>query len=263
MPTIFDAAEPNLRAGLAARPTYIKPNEDELGQLTGQTIDSLESAYEAGNLILERYGTAPIITLGPQGALAVLPGRAYRIPALRVEVVSAGGAGDAVLAGITASVHRGQPRGGPAPGIRRCCRDLPAARHGGCPARGCRAPAAAGRADPVSRLISAAIMGAFGFWGTPAHEMGRAREVPSPRAVSPAMPPVSLRRGHPLSRGISFPGEEATNRPPFPNTPAIIIVIANTEQKCYTGENTGDCVGAALVFSITLRYETSRQFSKG
>jgi fructose-1-phosphate kinase PfkB-like protein len=41
--------------------------------------------------------------------LAVLPDRAYRIPPLKVDVVSAAGAGDAVLAGITASVFRHQP----------------------------------------------------------------------------------------------------------------------------------------------------------
>jgi len=109
VPTVFDAAEPNLSVGLAAQPTYIKPNEDELGQLTGQKIESFEDAYAAGKIILERYGTMPIITMGPRGALAVLPDRAYHIPPLPVEVVSAGGAGDAVLAGITASLHRGQP----------------------------------------------------------------------------------------------------------------------------------------------------------
>ncbi|MCC6613962.1 MAG: 1-phosphofructokinase family hexose kinase [Anaerolineae bacterium] len=109
VPTVFDAAEPNLSAGLAAKPTYIKPNEDELGQLTGRTIESFDDAYAAGKIILERFGTMPIITMGPQGALAVLQDRAYFIPAIPVKVVSAGGAGDAVLAGITASLHRGQP----------------------------------------------------------------------------------------------------------------------------------------------------------
>ena len=44
-----------------------------------------------------------------QGGLAVLPGRAYRIPPLDVPVVNAAGAGDAVDAGLAASVYRGQP----------------------------------------------------------------------------------------------------------------------------------------------------------
>ena len=35
--------------------------------------------------------------------------RAYRIPPLPVEVVSAAGAGDGMLAGIAASIYRGEP----------------------------------------------------------------------------------------------------------------------------------------------------------
>jgi len=109
IPVIFDAAEPNLSAGLQAGPTYIKPNRDELQQVTGKTIHSLDDAYHAGRALYERYGASPVITLGGEGALAVLPDRAYRIPPLQVEVVSPAGAGDAVLAGLAASIERGQP----------------------------------------------------------------------------------------------------------------------------------------------------------
>jgi 1-phosphofructokinase family hexose kinase len=109
VPTIFDAAEPNLSAGLAGGPTYAKPNRDELSALVGQPIDSLEAAYRAGREIFAKHGTALVITLGPDGALAVLPERAYHIPPVEAEVISPAGAGDAVLAGLAASVQRGQP----------------------------------------------------------------------------------------------------------------------------------------------------------
>lgn len=109
LPVIFDATEPNLSAGLASSPTYIKPNRDELTQLMGRPIKTVEDAYHAGREILARYGTQPIITLGEDGGLAVLHDCAYRIPAIPVEVVNTGGAGDAVLAGLAASIERGQP----------------------------------------------------------------------------------------------------------------------------------------------------------
>lgn len=109
IPTIFDADQPNLAVGLAARPTYIKPNQDELGRLLGREIASLEQAFLAGRELLAAYGTAPIITFGDQGAVAVMSDRAYLIPPLTIDVVSAGGAGDAVLAGLAASIQRGQP----------------------------------------------------------------------------------------------------------------------------------------------------------
>lgn len=109
VPVIFDAAEPNLSAGLAAGPTIIKPNRDELSALLGRPVQSVEEAYQAGRDLQARYGVNPVITLGSEGGLAVLPGRAWRIPPIPVEVVSPAGAGDAVLAGLAASFERGQP----------------------------------------------------------------------------------------------------------------------------------------------------------
>jgi 1-phosphofructokinase family hexose kinase len=109
IPVIFDAEKENLRAGLQSSPTYIKPNEHELAQFTGRKIETLEDAYAAGKAIQQQYGTSPIITLGQQGALAILPDKTYFIPALPLEVVSAAGAGDGVLAGLAYSIVQGQP----------------------------------------------------------------------------------------------------------------------------------------------------------
>jgi tagatose 6-phosphate kinase len=109
VPVIFDASGPFLRAGIVARPTYIKPNQDELTEMVGRPIHTLEEAQQAGREVLAKYGSTPIITLGSQGGLAVLPGKAYRIPPLAIPVVSAAGAGDGVLAGLAASIARGQP----------------------------------------------------------------------------------------------------------------------------------------------------------
>ena len=109
IPVIFDAAEPNLSAGLKARPSFIKPNRDELEGLTGKPIASIAAAYHAARSVVEDMGTSVILTLGDEGALAVLPNKAYRIPPLKVDVVSAAGAGDGVLAGLAASIERGEP----------------------------------------------------------------------------------------------------------------------------------------------------------
>lgn len=109
VPVVFDANEPNLSAGLASSPTYVKPNEHELEALIGETVNDLETAYRGGRHIYDTYGTIPIVTLGKAGALAVLPDKTYRIPPIEVDVVSPAGAGDGVLAGITASIYRGDP----------------------------------------------------------------------------------------------------------------------------------------------------------
>ncbi len=109
VPTVYDADEPNLSIGLSARPTVIKPNQDELSRLMKRPITTLDEAYIAGREIIDRFGTIPIITLGADGALAVLPDRAYFVPALKVDVVSTAGCGDGVLAGLTAALAQGQP----------------------------------------------------------------------------------------------------------------------------------------------------------
>ncbi len=109
LPLLFDASEPFLSAGLAARPTYVKPNLHELEHFAGHPLETLASIYEAGQSLQALYDVSPIISLGEEGGLAVLPDRAYRIPALKVEVVNAAGAGDAIVTGLAASIERGQP----------------------------------------------------------------------------------------------------------------------------------------------------------
>lgn len=109
IPVIFDAGEPNLSAGLISGPSFCKPNRDELSGFVGSRVETIAEAYDAGRELLRRYGTVPIISLGDDGGLAVLPDRAYRIPPLDVPVVNAAGAGDAILAGLSYSIVRGLP----------------------------------------------------------------------------------------------------------------------------------------------------------
>ena len=108
LPVVFDASGPGLKAGMAGRPTVAKPNIDEIAELYGRPINSVEEAYKAGRELQDRYGAALVITLGKDGALAVLTGRAYTIPVLRIPVASAAGAGDAVLAGLAAALSEGR-----------------------------------------------------------------------------------------------------------------------------------------------------------
>lgn len=115
IPVIFDADEPNLSAGLAAQPDYVKPNRHELERLTGRRIDSRDDALAAARLVAARYHTTPVVTLGKDGMVALDGERAYYLPALDVQVVSSAGAGDAVLAGLAASLALG---GTPEDGLR-------------------------------------------------------------------------------------------------------------------------------------------------
>jgi 1-phosphofructokinase family hexose kinase len=109
VPVVFDASPPGLRAGLEAGPDYAKPNRSELTTLVGNPANTAQAIYDSARAIYTQYGTACIVTLGKDGALAVLPDRSYFIPPLQVEVVSSAGAGDAILAGLAAALSRGEP----------------------------------------------------------------------------------------------------------------------------------------------------------
>ncbi|MBK8035411.1 MAG: hexose kinase [Chloroflexi bacterium] len=109
IPVIFDAAEPNLSAGLTSYPTIIKPNQDELSGLIGRPVILIDDAYQAGLTLYQQYGTITVTTLGAEGGLVVLRDRAYHIPIIPVPVVNAAGAGDAVLAGLAYALDKGLP----------------------------------------------------------------------------------------------------------------------------------------------------------
>jgi len=108
LPVIFDASGPGLKAGMEGHPTIAKPNIDEIAELIGSPVNTIEEAYKAGRELQNKYGADLIITLGKEGALAVLHGRAYRIPVLKIHVASAAGAGDSVLAGLAAALSEGR-----------------------------------------------------------------------------------------------------------------------------------------------------------
>ncbi len=109
VPVVFDAAPPNLQAGLRARPAFIKPNEHELSALAGEKLRTLAEIYRAASDVQAQYGSQVVVTMGKDGALAVLDGRSYRIPPIPVEVSSPAGAGDAVLAGLAQALHQNLP----------------------------------------------------------------------------------------------------------------------------------------------------------
>jgi 1-phosphofructokinase len=105
---IFDASGAALHGGLPGGPTLIKPNRDELGELSGERV-SIEGVPAAARRLQRAHGCDVVVTLGPAGAVAVLGERAYRVPALSVPIASTAGAGDGVLAGLALAHARGWP----------------------------------------------------------------------------------------------------------------------------------------------------------
>jgi ribokinase len=76
---------------------FLVPNESELALITGQTVDSPESAHKAAQTLVANGIRHVIVTLGQQGALYVGEEGEFQIPGLAVAARDTTGAGDAFI----------------------------------------------------------------------------------------------------------------------------------------------------------------------
>jgi 1-phosphofructokinase family hexose kinase len=107
--TILDATGPAMMLALAAQPDWIKPNREELEALAGCEVRTLQDAWHAAKMLRARHGVHVLASLGADGSLAVMGDASLYAPALPVPVVNPAGAGDALVAGLAASIARGEP----------------------------------------------------------------------------------------------------------------------------------------------------------
>ncbi len=82
-----------------AAPDLMKPNAEELVQLTGRPASGPEAAAEAASELIRSGAGAVLVTLGGAGAVLVRSDGAWHAPAPRIQVVSTVGAGDSSLFG--------------------------------------------------------------------------------------------------------------------------------------------------------------------
>ncbi|MFJ4784313.1 1-phosphofructokinase family hexose kinase [Streptomyces sp. NPDC088794] len=95
VPVLLDTSGEPLRRGVAARPDIVKPNAEELAELTG-SHEPLRATQDARR----RGARAVVASLGAQGLLAVAPeGRWRAAPPARVHG-NPTGAGDSAVAGL-------------------------------------------------------------------------------------------------------------------------------------------------------------------
>nr|WP_202516809.1 1-phosphofructokinase family hexose kinase [Streptomyces sp. SID161] len=104
VPVLLDTSGEPLRRGVAARPDIIKPNADELAELTG-SHEPLRATQDARR----RGAHAVVASLGADGLLAVTPeGRWHATPPARVHG-NPTGAGDSAVAGLLSGLTQQLP----------------------------------------------------------------------------------------------------------------------------------------------------------
>ena len=107
LPVWVDTSGPALQRAIAARPSAVKPNEQELAQWAGETLDSEPARLRAARrLHAEGIGEA-LISAGSEGVLWVSRRGAWLAMPPAVTVTSTVGAGDTLVAGMLHGVLEG------------------------------------------------------------------------------------------------------------------------------------------------------------
>ena len=103
----LDTSGKALKLTLPGKPTLIKPNINELRELTGSSLNSQSRVVQAAQRLLNRGIETVIVSMGTQGAIFVESDKVVLARPPEVTVKSTVGAGDAMVSGTVAGKIQG------------------------------------------------------------------------------------------------------------------------------------------------------------
>ncbi len=93
---------------LVAQLDILKPNETELGKLSGYPTDTLEQVFSAARKMMEEKGVKTIIaTRGSHGSVAITPDEIIEVAGQKVKAVDTTAAGDSYTAALATKLAQG------------------------------------------------------------------------------------------------------------------------------------------------------------
>ena len=92
---------------LAIGPWLIKPNQDEISEYLGCTIETVAQAAEQATVFADKVENV-MVSMGEQGALLLTGGNVYTAVPPQIAAVSTIGAGDSTIAGFIAGTALGE-----------------------------------------------------------------------------------------------------------------------------------------------------------
>lgn len=105
----LDADGARFTEGLKAKPFLVKPNRYELELMMGEKLESIRDIRRAALFIAQMGVSVVAVSLGAEGAFITDGGASFAARALTVDVRSTVGAGDSMVAALTAGFHEGKP----------------------------------------------------------------------------------------------------------------------------------------------------------
>ncbi len=104
---LLDASGDALKAGLAANPTVVKPNQEEAAELTGLTLNDEASLLKAVRMIKQMGAQSVLVSLGKAGALLYNNQSIWRARPPTIDARNPIGAGDSMVAGFVLQLSMG------------------------------------------------------------------------------------------------------------------------------------------------------------
>ena len=99
---VLDAEGERLKRGLEARPFMIKPNRFELETMIGRPLNGLSDIRDASMRYIDMGVEVVAVSLGADGAMITNGRETLFAPRVNIEVKGTVGAGDAMVAGLSA-----------------------------------------------------------------------------------------------------------------------------------------------------------------
>ena len=92
---------------LSGLSTYVTPNQIEAEALAGIKINDIDSAMEACGIIIAKYDSIPVITLGEKGVVYASLGKRKHVAAMETSVIDTVAAGDAFTGALAVAIAEG------------------------------------------------------------------------------------------------------------------------------------------------------------
>ena len=107
-PAILDTSGKLLVESLAARPTMIKPNTDEICAILGKKPESIDEIVAAAREVHESRGIEKVVvSLGGDGSVMACSEGVFRGRAPKIDVVNPVGSGDTMVGAFAVAIARG------------------------------------------------------------------------------------------------------------------------------------------------------------
>lgn len=103
---ILDTSGELLKEGIKAKPTVVKPNQDEIELLYEVEIHTIEDVIKYARKIYEQGIPYVVISLGGEGALMVCEEGVFQGKPPKLEVVNNVGCGDSMVGGLAVALER-------------------------------------------------------------------------------------------------------------------------------------------------------------